>query len=93
MKGWVTKIKKNSLLALDTETTGLDYMDAKLVGISLSVKSRGGSLYTTRPPRRRAVRCKCCSKKTKAFLESKKKRLLDKTSSSIEISLPDMELI
>ena len=35
---WISKIKKSKYLALDTETTGLDYMDSDLVGISLSVK-------------------------------------------------------
>ena len=39
LKNWIAKLKKSSFFALDTETTGLDYMDAKLVGISLSVKS------------------------------------------------------
>ena len=39
LENWIAKIKKSSFFALDTETTGLDYMDAKLVGISLSVKS------------------------------------------------------
>jgi len=39
LENWIEKIKKSSFFALDTETTGLDYMDAKLVGISLSVKS------------------------------------------------------
>ena len=39
LKNWIEKLKKSSFFALDTETTGLDYMDAKLVGISLSVKS------------------------------------------------------
>ena len=35
---WVSKIKKSEYFALDTETTGLEYMDSELVGISLSVK-------------------------------------------------------
>ena len=39
LENWIAKLKKSSFFALDTETTGLDYMDAKLVGISLSVKS------------------------------------------------------
>ena len=39
LKNWIEKLKKSSFFALDTETTGLNYMDAKLVGISLSVKS------------------------------------------------------
>ena len=38
LEKWLIKIKESKVLALDTETTGLDYMDSKLVGISLSVK-------------------------------------------------------
>ena len=37
---WISKIKKSPLLVLDTETTGLEYMDVKLVGLSLSIQSR-----------------------------------------------------
>jgi len=33
---WIEKIKSADLVAVDTETTSLDYMRAKLVGISLS---------------------------------------------------------
>ena len=36
---WISKIKKSPLLVLDTETTGLEYMDVKLVGLSLSIQS------------------------------------------------------
>ena len=36
---WISKVKKSSLLVIDTETTGLEYMDDKLVGISLSVEA------------------------------------------------------
>ena len=39
LENWITKLKKSSFFTLDTETTGLDYMDVKLVGISLSIKS------------------------------------------------------
>ena len=35
---WIEKANKAETFALDTETTGLDYMDAKLVGISMSTK-------------------------------------------------------
>ena len=34
---WIEKIKAAPLVAVDTETTSLDYMSAELVGISLSV--------------------------------------------------------
>ncbi len=36
---WMDKLAKAPAFALDTETTSLNYMQAKLVGISLSVKS------------------------------------------------------
>lgn len=35
---WVARAAKADLLAVDTETTSLNYMDAQLVGLSLSVK-------------------------------------------------------
>lgn len=35
---WVARATQADLLAVDTETTSLDYMDAQLVGLSLSVK-------------------------------------------------------
>ncbi len=36
---WLKKIDKAKLTAIDTETTSINYMQAELVGISLSVKS------------------------------------------------------
>ncbi len=36
---WLKKIDKAALTAIDTETTSIDYMQAELVGISLSVKT------------------------------------------------------
>ena len=36
---WLERIEKAELFALDTETTSLSYMDAELVGVSLSVKA------------------------------------------------------
>ena len=35
---WIKKAEKAETVAFDTETTGLDYMDAELVGVSLSTK-------------------------------------------------------
>ncbi len=37
LDGWLAKIAAAELVALDTETTGLDYMTCELVGLSLSV--------------------------------------------------------
>ena len=39
LEEWIERIKKSPLVSIDTETTGLDPMRAKLVGISFSVKS------------------------------------------------------
>jgi DNA polymerase-1 len=36
---WLKKINKAELVALDTETTSINYMEAELVGISLAVKT------------------------------------------------------
>ena len=38
LKGWIEKIKAAELIAVDTETTSLDYMIADLVGISVAVE-------------------------------------------------------
>jgi DNA polymerase-1 len=43
-KAWLKKIGKAKLVALDTETTSLDYMQAELVGISLAVR-KGEAAY------------------------------------------------
>jgi DNA polymerase-1 len=39
LKRWKEKLEAAELAAVDTETTGLDYMQAELVGISVSVKA------------------------------------------------------
>jgi DNA polymerase-1 len=39
LEEWIEHIKKAPLVSIDTETTGLDPMRAKIVGISFSVKS------------------------------------------------------
>jgi DNA polymerase-1 len=39
---WITRITQASIVALDTETTSLDAMQARLVGISLSVQAGQG---------------------------------------------------
>ncbi len=41
---WLRKINKAKLVAVDTETTSVDYMQAELVGISLAVK-QGEAAY------------------------------------------------
>ena len=39
LEAWLTRIESAELVAIDTETTSLDYMQAELVGISLSVEA------------------------------------------------------
>lgn len=36
---WIKKLKKAELIAFDTETTSLNYMDAQLVGVSVAVNA------------------------------------------------------
>ena len=44
LQSWLQRISKADLVALDTETTSLDYMNAEVVGLSLSV-SAGEAAY------------------------------------------------
>ena len=76
LENWITKIKKNSLLALDTETTGLDYMDAKLVGISLSVKSGEAAYIPLGHQQEEQLSVDVVLKKLKPVLESEKIKLV-----------------
>jgi len=39
LEHWLNKIEQSSLFAFDTETTSLDYMQAKLVGVSFAIKA------------------------------------------------------
>lgn len=38
-ESWLQRLQDSSLMAIDTETTGLDYMSAELVGVSLAVEA------------------------------------------------------
>ena len=38
-ESWLQRLKDSSLMAIDTETTGLDYMTAELVGLSVAVEA------------------------------------------------------
>ena len=76
LESWVTKINKSSLLALDTETTGLDYMDAKLVGISLSVKSGEAAYIPLGHQEEEQLDVNVVLKKLKPILESKKTKIV-----------------
>ena len=44
LKEWINEIKKEKLFAIDTETTSLEVMNAKLVGISICLK-KGEAAY------------------------------------------------
>ena len=76
LENWVTKIKKSSLLALDTETTGLDYMDAKLVGISLSVKSGEAAYIPLGHQEEEQLSVDTVLEKLKPVLESEKIKIV-----------------
>ncbi|WP_252345847.1 hypothetical protein, partial [Shewanella indica] len=39
LEKWLKKLVKAELMAIDTETTSLNYMDAELVGLSFAVKA------------------------------------------------------
>ena len=76
LESWLTKIKNSSLLALDTETTGLDYMDAKLVGISLSVKSGEAAYIPLGHQQEEQLDVDVVLKKLKPILESTKIKIV-----------------
>ena len=38
-ESWLQRLRSSELMAIDTETTGLDYMQADLVGVSVSVEA------------------------------------------------------
>ena len=76
LENWIVKIEKSSLLALDTETTGLDYMDAKLVGISLSVKSGEAAYIPLGHQHEEQLSVDVVLKKLKPVLESNKIKIV-----------------
>lgn len=39
LANWISKLSKAELIAVDTETTSLNYMEAKLVGISFAIEA------------------------------------------------------
>ena len=43
LAGWIKKIQTAELTGFDTETTSLDYMEAKVVGLSLAVSETAGA--------------------------------------------------
>lgn len=73
---WLAKIKKSRVVALDTETTGLDYMDSRLVGISLSVKPGEAAYIPLAHSHEEQLPEEHVLKKLKPILESNKTKVI-----------------
>ena len=73
---WISKIKKSPLLVLDTETTGLEYMDVKLVGLSLSIQSGEAAYIPIGHNQGRQLPEALVLTKLKPVLESKKIKII-----------------
>ena len=76
---WIKKINKAETVAVDTETTGLNYMDAKLVGISLSTKPGEAAYIPFGHIKEEGIKQlskKIVLEKLKPFLEDKKKKVI-----------------
>ena len=76
---WIKKINKAETVAVDTETTGLNYMDAKLVGVSLSTKPGEAAYIPFGHAKEEGIKQlseKTVVEKLKPFLEDKKKKII-----------------
>tara|TARA_B100001142_G_scaffold323262_1_gene372988 strand:+ start:3783 stop:6488 length:2706 start_codon:yes stop_codon:yes gene_type:complete len=76
---WIKKIAKAKTVAVDTETTGLNYMDAKLVGVSLSTKPGEAAYIPFGHAKEEGIKQlseKTVVEKLKPFLEDKKKKII-----------------
>ena len=73
---WVERLKKSSLISLDTETNGLDYMDVDLVGISFSVKPGQAGYIPLGHKDGQQLPLDLTVSKLKPILESKKSKLV-----------------
>ena len=76
---WIKKVNKAKTVAVDTETTGLNYMDAKLVGISLSTKPGEAAYIPFGHAKEEGIKQlseKTVLEKLKPFLEDKKKKII-----------------
>ena len=71
---WILKAKKAKVVSIDTETTGLDYMDSELVGVSLAIEP-GKAAYIpfghTNEDQEEQLPKELVLNKLKPFLESK----------------------
>ena len=76
---WIKKVNKAKTVAVDTETTGLNYMDAKLVGVSLSTKPGEAAYIPFGHAKEEGIKQlseKTVLEKLKPFLEDKKKKII-----------------
>ena len=76
---WIKKVNKAETVAVDTETTGLNYMDAKLVGISLSTEPGEAAYIPFGHIKEEGIKQlseKIVLEKLKPFLEDKKKKII-----------------
>ena len=76
---WIKKVNKAKTVAVDTETTGLNYMDAKLVGVSLSTKPGEAAYIPFGHAKEEDIKQlseKTVLEKIKPFLEDKKKKII-----------------
>ena len=76
---WIKKANKAKTVAVDTETTGLNYMDAKLVGVSLSTKLGEAAYIPFGHAKEEGIKQlseKTVLEKLKPFLEDEKKKII-----------------
>ena len=73
---WVERLKKSSIISLDTETNGLDYMDVDLVGISFSVKPGQAGYIPLNHKVEQQLPLDLTISKLKPILESKKAKIV-----------------
>ena len=76
---WIKKVTKAKTVAVDTETSGLNYMDAKLVGVSLSTKPGEAAYIPFGHAKEEGIKQlseKTVVEKLKPFLEDKKKKII-----------------
>ena len=76
---WIKKVNKAETVALDTETTGLDYMDVELVGISISTKPGEAAYIPFGHEKEEGIEQlskEIVLEKLKPFLEDSKKKII-----------------
>ena len=76
LNNWIERLKKSSVISLDTETNGLDYMDVDLVGISFSVKPGQAGYIPLNHKVEQQLPLDLTISKLKPILESKKTKIV-----------------